>query len=293
MKTCRKAFIFGLLLLQFGVAQAARTPAPHETVRVGIFPLDPLNYMDEAGTARGLNPDLLREIVQKNLKGNLEFVPVSWAEGLEKLQSEELDLMVSVALTDKRAQTMDYNHSSVAEVWGQVFAPTTRMICSISDLKGKRVGIMRKDISGSNFVTLTKEFSVDCEMVPYASQESGSETGLGDITLMNWFSPPPKGPFMWGVGPVTVWPTATDDILGADKFSIGPSAVLVYQNPKFIAASVVPPGEVTLRRSSASSVSSELARLAAPRAVCTASFREMSLLKPNSSAPAASISMTR
>ena len=44
---------------------------------------------------------------------------------------------------------------------------------------------------------------------------------------------------MWGVGPVTVWPSATDDILGADKFSIGPSAVLVYQNPKFIAASVI------------------------------------------------------
>lgn len=75
--------------------------------------------------------------------------------------------------------------------------------------------------------------------VPYAAQDSGGETGLGDITLMNWFSPPPKGPFIWGVGPVTVWPTATDDILGADKFSIGPSVVLVYQHSKFIAASVI------------------------------------------------------
>ena len=76
--------------------------------------------------------------------------------------------------------------------------------------------------------------------VPAGGQPSGRETGLGDITMMNWFSPQPKGAFMWGVGPVTVWPTATDDRLGSDKFSIGPSVVLVYSKPrKFIAASVI------------------------------------------------------
>ena len=26
------------------------------------------------------------------------------------------------------------------------------------------------------------------------------ETGLGDITVMSWFSPEPKGAFMWGAG---------------------------------------------------------------------------------------------
>ncbi len=72
-----------------------------------------------------------------------------------------------------------------------------------------------------------------------AGQALGRETGLGDITLMNWYSPEPKGSFMWGFGPVTIWPTATDDRLGDDKFSIGPSAVLVLSNPKFIAASVI------------------------------------------------------
>ena len=75
--------------------------------------------------------------------------------------------------------------------------------------------------------------------VPDAAQSSGSETGLGDIILMNWYTPAPKGKFMWGAGSVTVWPTASDDKLGDDKFSIGPSAVLVYMDPQFIAASVI------------------------------------------------------
>lgn len=165
-----RLMILGLLLLS-GAARAENPlPAP-QTIRVGIFPLDPLNFMDEHGTARGFNPDLLREIVQKQRGETVEFVAVNWAEGLEKLQTEAIDLMVSVAYTDERAQTMAYNKSSVAEVWGQVFAPATRMIDSVSDLNGKRVGIMRKDISGSNFIALTQQLSVECEMVPYATHE--------------------------------------------------------------------------------------------------------------------------
>ncbi len=77
------------------------------------------------------------------------------------------------------------------------------------------------------------------KMVPDVGQSSGSTTGLGDITLMNWFSPPAKGTFMWGVGPVTIWPSATDDALGSDKFSIGPSTVFVLSNPKFVVASII------------------------------------------------------
>ena len=76
--------------------------------------------------------------------------------------------------------------------------------------------------------------------VPAGGPSSDRVTGLGDITMMNWFSPEPKGAFMWGVGPVTVWPTATDERLGTDKFSVGPSVVLVYSKPgKFVAASVI------------------------------------------------------
>lgn len=77
------------------------------------------------------------------------------------------------------------------------------------------------------------------KVAPDAGLESGGTSGLGDITLMNWFSPPSKGAFTWGVGPVTVWPTATDDALGSGKFSIGPSAVLVYMKPKWVAAAVI------------------------------------------------------
>lgn len=57
--------------------------------------------------------------------------------------------------------------------------------------------------------------------VPAGDPSSDRVTGLGDITLMNWFSPDPKGAFIWGAGPVTVWPTATDERLGLTSFQWG------------------------------------------------------------------------
>ena len=54
-------------------------------------------------------------------------------------------------------------------------------------------------------------------------------TGLGDI-LTSFFFSPKGGSVIWGVGPVFLLPTATDDLLGADKWGAGPTAVVLKQS---------------------------------------------------------------
>ena len=51
--------------------------------------------------------------------------------------------------------------------------------------------------------------------------------GLGDTTFTAFLSPRNPGKLIWGVGPVFLLPTATDDALGSDKWGIGPSAVFL------------------------------------------------------------------
>ena len=63
--------------------------------------------------------------------------------------------------------------------------------------------------------------------------------GIGDVNYTAWFSPPGKGKLTWGFGAVTIWPTASDDLLGQGKFSVGPSFVFVYGNPKYLIAAVI------------------------------------------------------
>jgi len=57
------------------------------------------------------------------------------------------------------------------------------------------------------------------------------ESGIGDILQSLFFSPkePTSGGLIWGAGPVFLIPTASDDALGADKWGIGPTGVVLKQ----------------------------------------------------------------
>ena len=57
-------------------------------------------------------------------------------------------------------------------------------------------------------------------------------TGLGDINYSLYFSPVKYHKAIWGIGPSITMPTATDNQLGSDKWSAGPTAVVLGQ-PKW------------------------------------------------------------
>ncbi|TBY08156.1 transporter [Rhizobium laguerreae] len=61
---------------------------------------------------------------------------------------------------------------------------------------------------------------------------SGSQFGIGDITQSFFLSPkePTASGIVWGVGPVFLLPTATDDMLGTGKLGLGPTAVVLKQD---------------------------------------------------------------
>jgi hypothetical protein len=57
---------------------------------------------------------------------------------------------------------------------------------------------------------------------------ANDEFGLGDTVQSFFFSPKSSDP-IWGVGPVFLLPTATDPLLGGEKWGIGPTAVVLKQ----------------------------------------------------------------
>jgi hypothetical protein len=60
---------------------------------------------------------------------------------------------------------------------------------------------------------------------------SGSQSGLGDTVQSLFFSPvhPTASGWIWGAGPVFLLPTATDKLLGAEKWGAGPTVVALKQ----------------------------------------------------------------
>lgn len=69
-------------------------------------------------------------------------------------------------------------------------------------------------------------------IIPVITQPTGetdSKTGLGDVTISTFFSPARPGSLIWGIGPAFGFPTASDDIIGSEKWSVGPALVLLTQ----------------------------------------------------------------
>lgn len=73
-------------------------------------------------------------------------------------------------------------------------------------------------------------------IMPFVDQENvigtTDQTGLSDTVQSFFFSPkePTSGGWIWGAGPVFLLPTATDDLLGGEKWGTGPTAVLLKQS---------------------------------------------------------------
>lgn len=65
------------------------------------------------------------------------------------------------------------------------------------------------------------------ELSPVNPNQSAS--GLGDLNYTGFFSPAEAGDVIWGVGPSIMFPSATDDLLGSEKWSAGPSLVVLTQ----------------------------------------------------------------
>ena len=86
-------------------------------------------------------------------------------------------------------------------------------------------------------ISINEEWNVISRtIVPYIYQEdvlgdSSNQSVLADTVQSLFFSPvkPTKSGWIWGAGPVLQIPTATDDLLGEEKWGAGPTAVVLKQ----------------------------------------------------------------
>jgi len=74
----------------------------------------------------------------------------------------------------------------------------------------------------------------EVEVIPSGRRRAAvdvNQEGLGDTVQSFFFSPVKPGPggIIWGLGPVFLLPTATEDLLGSGKWGAGPTAVLLKQ----------------------------------------------------------------
>jgi len=90
-----------------------------QVVRVGIYDNNPLVEPTPSGGASGFFIDLLQAIAHEE-GWQLQYVPMIFADGLDRLEKGELDLMTVVAYSEERAARKDHRYGQKRHLYDQV-----------------------------------------------------------------------------------------------------------------------------------------------------------------------------
>ena len=158
-----------------------------QVLRVGAFDYEPAIFRNDQGEIEGFYVDLLQEAARRE-GWELQFVYGSWADGLRRLRSGEVDILTSVAYTDERAEWMDYCSEPLLTVWSEVYVPQDSTINSILELQGKRIAVMAKDYNAREFRRHVASFGIECSYIEVANFDAifkAIASGRADAGVIN------------------------------------------------------------------------------------------------------------
>ncbi len=133
-------------------------------VKIAVFPFKPMIYQNEDGKADGFFYDILESIAEKE-GWKTKYIFGTWKEGLERIKKGEVDIVTSCAYTDERKEFMIFTKESSFTVWSQVFTKKGSKINSLFELRDKKIGIMKNDFNGIEFIKLMEKFSVEYNII--------------------------------------------------------------------------------------------------------------------------------
>ncbi len=160
------------------------------TVRVGAYENRPKIYTNPQGTVVGIFPDILDTIAYEE-GWRLQYVFGTWTQCLERLEKNEIDLMVDVAVSEERNQRYDFSNETVFLNWGTIYTRSGFAIQSLLDLRGKTVAVMRGSIhtEGSDGIkSLSSKFDLDLTFIEvdnYAEVFGLIDSAAADAGVVN------------------------------------------------------------------------------------------------------------
>jgi hypothetical protein len=90
-------------------------------------------------------------------------------------------------------------------------------------------------------VSLNEDWNwINRVLIPVSSQPNlgpngiGEACGVGDVQYQGYLSPADSGEWIWGIGPVLAFPTASEDELGTEKWSAGPGFVMLRMSGPWV-----------------------------------------------------------
>ncbi len=135
-----------------------------QKVRMGVYHNPPKVGIDESGEPAGIFIDIIKYVARAE-NWELEFVNGTWKEGLDRLESGEIDLMPDVAYTADRARHFSFHEIPTLSSWFQVYTYPGSGIKTLLDLDGKRVVVLESSVQQQSFLALAQSFHIKIDLI--------------------------------------------------------------------------------------------------------------------------------
>jgi PAS domain S-box-containing protein len=184
-----EAFLGTLCFLLVSASLCTPVSAGEGTIKVGLYNNAPKVFISESGRASGIFIDIIEHIAQAE-GWNLEYVPGTWGECLDRLERREIDLMPDVVHTSDRERIFSFHQVPVLSSWFQVYAKKGSNVRSILDLDGKKIAVLDRSVQQEAFVRLGRGFGLNSTIIPlpdYATMFDMVRDGEADAAITNRF----------------------------------------------------------------------------------------------------------
>jgi signal transduction histidine kinase len=170
-------------------SSANAAPGAPKDVHVGIYENSPKVFTSAAGVPSGIMVDILEDIA-KTEGWTLHYVTGTFAEGLARLQTGEIDLMPDVAYSADRAAKYSFHSVSVISSWSQIYARRGSGINSILDLDSKRVAALEGSVQQKTFEAMADSFGLNITLLIVPDYKTAFQKvvdGEADAAVTNRF----------------------------------------------------------------------------------------------------------
>ncbi|MCF6212916.1 MAG: transporter substrate-binding domain-containing protein [Flavobacteriaceae bacterium] len=154
----------------FTSSSAQNKPKQQRHIRMGIYHNPPLEYYKN-GVASGLYPEILGEL-SKKYNWKIDYVFGSWDSLYNTLLKGNIDLMNNIIYLPEHDSLIDFNKEPLLTMWGELFIAQDSNIEHLSDLKNKKIGVLKGGTNGIAFKKTASDFGVNLSFKNYPDYES-------------------------------------------------------------------------------------------------------------------------
>jgi PAS domain S-box-containing protein len=117
------------------------------TVRIaGDVNYPPYEFIDENGVYKGYNVDIMNSIAIE-LGINIEFIPMTWRQGVDALNKGDVDAIQGITKTEFRDRRYDFSNPIARNIQVIFVRKDTTYVSSVDDLVNHTVAIQSGDIN--------------------------------------------------------------------------------------------------------------------------------------------------